>query len=91
MEEYEERDAKVVYPVKIGFSDGSGVDENIITDRLNRCLVRGWGDCCHIGGIQDKRVAVVIVQTLNRIRPVLWVKIIIRKPMKKRRVKQENG
>ncbi len=48
---------RIKYPVKIGFSDGSGKDENRITDANDNVLVRGWGDCCKIGGIEEKNVA----------------------------------
>ena len=60
---------KVKYPVKIGFKDESGKDEFWITDKNDQPLVCGWGDCCRIGGIQEKIVADVIVALLNEHRP----------------------
>ena len=64
----------VKYPVKIGFKDGSGADENWITDSNDVSLVHGWGDCCRIGGIQDKNVAETIVRILNQRKPKLVLK-----------------
>lgn len=59
----------VKYPVKIGYNDKSGRDENIITDASNETIVGGWGDCCGIGGIQEKNIAKIIVKLLNEHRP----------------------
>ena len=66
----------VEYPVKIGYSDKSGSDENIITDAKDRTLVSGWGDCCHMGGIRDRQIADAIVKMFNRSKPVLKVGVL---------------
>lgn len=59
----------IVYPVKIGFNDGSGMDEFWITDKLDTVLIHGQGDCCKIGGIQDKITADAIVSCMNKLKP----------------------
>lgn len=63
---------KIEYPVKIGFSDGSGKDENYITDNKDNVIVRGWGECCQIGGIKEKRFAKIIVKLLNAHKPIIY-------------------
>ena len=60
---------KVKYPVKIGYKDGSGIEENIISDAKDEVLVRGHGDCCGIGGIHNKEVAEAIVKLFNKYKP----------------------
>jgi len=65
---------KVIYPVKIGYSDKSGRSENYITDSKDYAIVRGWGDCCQIGGIHDKGVAKAIVRLLNEYQPIIYVR-----------------
>lgn len=65
---------KISYPVKIGFSDRSGREENWITDSEDKVLVSGWGDCCKVGGIQQRNVANVIVRLLNQHRPKIYLK-----------------
>lgn len=57
---------KIKYPVKIGYSDKSGKNENIITDSNNNAIVYGQGDCCKIGGIQDRKIALLLVKLLNK-------------------------
>lgn len=65
---------RIKYPVKIGFDDKSGRDENWITDDNDNVLVNGWGDCCRIGGIQEKKVAKMIVKLLNEHKPIMYFK-----------------
>ena len=59
----------VRYPVKLGFSDGSGKDENEITDAGDGVVVHVWGDCCKVGGIQDDNIGKMLVNLLNTHRP----------------------
>lgn len=59
----------VKYPVKLGYNDNSGKDENVVTDENNNCVVGGWGDCCGIGGIQNRNVALAIIKVLNEVKP----------------------
>ena len=61
------------YPVKIGFGDGSGKKENFLADARDKCFVHGWGDCCQVGGIQDKSVAKAIVKVLNEKKPRIYI------------------
>lgn len=63
----------ITYPVKLGFLDGSGKDENWITDSQERSLVNGQGDCCMIGGIQQRSIALAIISVLNRHRPRIYI------------------
>lgn len=63
---------KITYPVKIGFKDGSGKDQNYITDKNDNVIVGGWGDCCQIGGIQEKRFAKIILKLLNLHKPIMF-------------------
>lgn len=65
----------IEYPVKIGFNDKSGRDENCITDSNNNVIVSGWGDCCRVGGIQEKRFAVMIVKLLNEHKPKCFFEV----------------
>jgi hypothetical protein len=65
--------AYIKYPVKLGFNDGSGKDENYITDSDEKVVVHGWGDCCRTGGIQEKNIALVIVKLLNQYHPKFQV------------------
>lgn len=60
---------KVKYPVKLGYSDKSGREENQITDANDRCIVGGFGDCCKIGGIQERKIALTIIKILNKVQP----------------------
>ncbi len=63
----------VRYPLKIGYNDESGIDENVITDKNDNVVVHGWGDCCKVGGIQDRNIAQAIVKTLNKHKPPFYV------------------
>jgi hypothetical protein len=69
MRDFKKQYCDVTYPVKIGLSDGSGVDENWISDANGNSVVHGWGDCCKIGGIQEKEIAEAIVKSLNKTKP----------------------
>ena len=69
----EEKRKLIKYPVKIGFEDGSGKKENWITDSEDKVLVHGWGDCCKLGGIQQKNVAKYIVKLLNKEKPKIML------------------
>lgn len=67
-------DKKLIkYPVKLGFSDNSGKDENWITDANGTVICGGWGDCCKTGGIQHKHVALAIVRLLNKHKPRIYI------------------
>jgi hypothetical protein len=58
----------ITYPVKLGYEDKSGRDKFIITDAKDIPIIHGQGDCCEIGGIQDKRTALVIIEAMNKAR-----------------------
>jgi len=66
---------KIIYPVKLGFLDQSGQDENWITDKNENVLVRGWGDCCKCGGIQRKDIANILIDLLNKEKPLIYFEI----------------
>ena len=66
---------KIKYPVKLGFKDGSGKEENWITDQNENVLIHGWGDCCKIGGIQRKDIANILINLLNKKKPIIYFDI----------------
>ena len=68
---------KIKYPVKLGYNDNSGKDENIITDANDNTVVYGWGDCCRIGGIQQQNVALAIIRCLNECKPNMYLEVIV--------------
>jgi len=59
----------VKYPVKLGYFDKSGKDQNIITDANDRQVVGGNGDCCGVGGIDERNIALALIKALNKARP----------------------
>lgn len=65
--------SKIKYPVKIGYKDGSGQTEFVITDANDVSLVAGQGDCCMVGGIQDVAVAIAIIDSLNKVKPKIEI------------------
>ena len=63
---------KIKYPIKLGFKDRSGMDENYITDSNDNVLVRGFGDCCRSGGIKDRHIAISIIELFNKNKPKIY-------------------
>lgn len=62
----------IKYPLKLGYDDKSGREENIISDANNETVVAGWGDCCGIGGIRNPAVARAIIKALNEKKPRIY-------------------
>lgn len=71
----ETKKVRVKYPVKIGYSDKSGTEENVITDANDNTVVWGYNEYSldSSGGINKPGIARAIVKSLNETKPIFYV------------------